>query len=96
MTFEEKVEKLRAFGVGVVEVQDYFPGDAAPYRYATLKHFAQPDEIDAAKWLQLAIDVGGYFTVYIRGTIAPCISVQRPLTADEIGDNPPCATRAVR
>lgn len=97
MTFEEKVAKLRAFGT--VDVSDWFPATRLPYRGAWLKREMTHDEAIgcAADWMRLAIEVSGYLTYYshVRGICAQ-IQVSRNLTEAEIGDDPPCATRAVR
>lgn len=98
MTFEEKVAKLRAFGF--VEVSDWFPANRPAYRGAWLKREMTTDEAIgcAGDWMRLAIEVGGYLTYSNHGVRGICAQIQisRNLTADEIGDDPPCAIRAVR
>jgi hypothetical protein len=96
--FDTAVARLREVKGGRVEVTDFFPRGREPYRYATLKVEASRAEapLVAAAIAEVAIQVSGHVSMYTHApTIAFDISVSRELTGEEIGDEPPCASREV-
>lgn len=95
--FDAAVERMRAFRGGAVNVEDFFPSRRTPYRYAMLMLFSGTDYADRVRELAiLAVEIGGYLTMHTHySPVLIEVSLSRPLTAEEIGDNPPCATRRV-
>ena len=90
MTFEQKVQRLRDSGLGEVTLTDYFPDARRPYRYAALETgYSSIADVDGQAWFRLAAEIEGYLAVHTHRGIRPSIAIDRPLSEEEIGDNPP-------
>lgn len=89
MTWEEKIEALRAIGGMVAARDNPLASHREPYRYAWTAVEGTAEEVAAAsgEWIKLAARVDGYVTVNIHRDGAHCVlqlAVSRPLTGDEV------------
>lgn len=98
--YDHAVARMRALGRGTVTERDYFAAGRAPYRYAQIQIEAVedsevPDLMRAL--LEIARPAEAHIMVWTHyGPRCQIdVSLDRPLAEDEIGDNPPCASRPV-
>lgn len=89
MTWEEKIEALRAIGGRVTARDNPLVNHREPYRYAWSAVEGTAEEVAAVsgEWIKLAARVDGYVTVNIHRDGTLCVlqlAVSRPLTSDEI------------
>ncbi len=86
-TFEDAVERMRAFPGGQVQVRDYAPVGRTPYRHATLDVLGDGDTwremlIPLA---ELCIATGAHLLFWSHyNPAALAVSLSRDLTVDEI------------
>jgi len=96
--YDETLAAMRALGRGTVEEKDFFPSTRRAYRYAQLVIEAPQEEAPdlVRALLPIARTAAAHLSVWTHYGPGCQIhmAVDRPLTDEEIGDDPPCASRA--